>query len=72
MNFSMTDILKLLPLVGPAVAATHEFVERFELLMRSKSAEDQAVLREALADLRADNDEGHRRLQDKLARAAER
>lgn len=72
MSFSTLDLLKLLPMVGPAIAATREFVERFELLIASKSEADQAELKAALADLRADNDEGHRRLQEKLEAAAKR
>ena len=59
-------------MVGPAVAATKEFAERFDLLISDKSAEQQNELREALEDIRADNDEGHARLQEKLAKAAER
>lgn len=71
MNFSFHDLLKLLPMVGPAVAATTEFVERFEKLISARGLGEQRELREALEDVRADNDAGHARLQEKLARAAQ-
>ena len=70
MRLPIIDILKALPVVGPTVAATVEFKERFEALVSAHGPEDQAKLREALEDVIADNDEGHRRLQEKLAAAA--
>jgi hypothetical protein len=66
------DILKMLPVVGPVVAQTAEFKERFEALLKPLEPSEQGKLRDALEDLRADNDEGHARLQDKLARASQR
>lgn len=72
MKFGFTDILKLLPMVGPAVAASEIFIERFKLLIADKTPAQQDELKEALADIQADNDEGHARLQEKLARAAEK
>ena len=38
----------------------------------SSCSEDQETAKQALADIQADNDEGHRRLQAKLAAAAKR
>lgn len=70
-NPSLADLLKLLPMVGPVVAATKEFADRFEVLIASRGAGEQAELRKALEDIRADNDEGHARLQEKLRRAAQ-
>lgn len=72
MNFPFADILKLLPMVGPTIAATMEFGHRFEELISDKPEDEQASLREALEDIRADNDEAHARLQAKLERAAGR
>lgn len=71
MKVPVLDLLKVLPIIGPAVAATETFVERFEQLIGAHDPAEQAELREALADLQADNDEGHRRLQAKLERAAQ-
>lgn len=72
MKFTLTDLLKLLPMVGPTIARTREFAERFETLIAGNSEAEQAELREALEDIRADNDEGHERLQAKLKAGAER
>lgn len=67
---SMLELLKLLPIVGPTVARTTEFVDRFEELIAPRGLGDQTELREALADIQAENDEGHARLQAKLERAS--
>lgn len=68
---SLANVLTAISVVGKAVAATAEFRDRFEELLSSHSEADQDTLRDALADLMADNDEGHARLQAKLAAAAE-
>jgi hypothetical protein len=69
---SFLELAKLLPIVGPTVASTAEFVERFSELISHRGPGEQAELREMLEDVQADNDAGHARLQEKLARAAER
>jgi hypothetical protein len=72
MAFNLTDILKLLPAVGPVVAALPEFKKIYDDIVGTFKEQDQEVLREAYADLMAENDEGHARLQAKLAEAANR
>lgn len=69
MNF--TNVLKLLDLVGPVTAALPEFKRIYDDIVATfSSPADQAKLREAYEDLIVDNDAGHRRLQDKLAKAS--
>ena len=68
--FALSSILKLLPIVGPAVAALPEFKKVYDQIVATFGSGDQATLREAYADLMAENDEGHQRLQEKLAAAA--
>lgn len=70
--FDLTSILKLLPVVGPVAAALPEFKAVYDQIVSTFHEHDQGVLREAYADLIADNDVGHARLQDKLAAAAKR
>lgn len=70
--FDITSLLKLLPVVGPVVAAAPEFKAIYDQMVGTFNQRDQQVLREAYDDLVADNDEGHRRLQQKLAEAARR
>jgi len=67
---SFLELAKLLPIVGPTVARTTEFVDRFSELIKDRGVAEQAELRDILADVQADNDEGHARLQEKLAEAA--
>lgn len=68
--FDLSSVLKLLPAVGPAVAALPEFVAVYNQVVSTFGEKDQAVLKDAYADLIAENDEGHHRLQEKLRRAA--
>lgn len=68
----LKTLLRLLPAVGPALAALPEFKRIYDLAVDALSEDDQAIAKEAYADLIADNDEGHARLQAKLAAAAER
>lgn len=72
MTFPLLDLLKTLPIIGPAVASTSEFLERFDDLLKPLSETDQDELKAALEDLMLENDEGHARLQAKLERAAQR
>ena len=67
------DLLKLLTLldkVGAVVARVPEFIELYEQAVSALTEDDQAVAKEALADLQAENDEGHASFQAKLAAAA--
>lgn len=68
----LTSLLKLLPIVGPAVARAAEFGQWFGEASAALRPADQATAKAALADIQADNDAGHRRLQEKLAAAARR
>ncbi len=70
--FDMTSILKMLPVVGPVVGALPEFKHVFDQIVGTFEEKDQAVLKDAYADLMADNDAGHDRIQQKLAAAAKR
>jgi len=64
------NLLKLLPVVGPAVARTEEFVGWWNEVSAALHPANQETAKAALADIQADNDEGHARLQAKLAQAA--
>jgi hypothetical protein len=70
--FDFASVLKLLPAVGPVVAALPEFKAVFDQIVGTFKSDDQAELKEAYADLIEQNDEGHARLQEKLAAAAKR
>lgn len=70
MKFNLTSVLGLLPGIGPIAAALPQFKEIYDQIVSTFGEKDQDTLREAYADLMADNDEGHRRLQEKLADAA--
>jgi hypothetical protein len=61
-----------LRVVGPVAAAMPEFKALYDQIVATFHERDQATLKEAYADLVADNDAGHARLQDKLAAAAKR
>ena len=69
---NIATALNLLPIVGPIVARAPEFIALYEAAIAALNADDQAVAKEALAAIQADNDEGHARLQAKLAAAAGR
>lgn len=66
----LIDLLDLLPKVGPVVAQLPVFVDLFNKGVEMLNEKDQAVAKAALKDIQADNDEGHVRLQSKLAEAA--
>ena len=68
----LSKLLKLLPIVGPAVARVGEFADWFGDAAGALHPADQATAKAALSDIQADNDAGHRRLQEKLAVAARR
>ena len=54
----------------PALAARSEFKTIYDRIVETFSEDNKKKLKEAYADLIADNDEGHARLQQKLAAAA--
>mgnify|MGYP003443231010 CR=1 FL=1 len=70
--FKLTDILGMLPVIGPAVAKLPEFKAVFDQIVDTFGEQDQDVLKGAYADLIDENDAGHARLQEKLAAAAQR
>lgn len=67
---NLLTLLNVLPVVGPIVAKAPEFIALYHEAMAALHPKDQATAKEALADIQADNDEGHARLQAKLAAAA--
>jgi hypothetical protein len=69
---NLARLLSVLPVVGPIVAAAPEFIALFNTAKDLLDPEDQETAQEALADIQADNDEGHNRLQQKLTEAAKR
>ncbi len=69
---NLQSILALLPAVGPVVAALPEFKKVYDQIVATMHEKDQDVLRNAYAELMAENDAGHARLQGKLADAAKR
>jgi hypothetical protein len=70
--FNLSTILAALPVVGPIIAAAPEFKKLFDEAVATLHPRDQETAKAALADLMADNDAGHLRLQQKLADAAKR
>lgn len=72
MKFNLSTVLELLPAIGSVAAALPQFKAVYDQIVDTFNENDQATLKEAYADLIADNDEGHARLQAKLAAAAQR
>lgn len=66
----LATFLRALQAIGPVVAQIPAVVSLVEQAKAALDPADQATAQEALADLIADNDEGHARLQKKLAAAA--
>lgn len=66
----LSKLLKVLEIVGPAIAKAPEFIALYNEAMAALNPADQAMAKQALADIQADNDAGHARLQAKLAEAA--
>jgi hypothetical protein len=66
----LSTLLNVLPVVGPALATAKEFVDLYREATAALDPADQDTAKAALADIQADNDEGHARLQEKLAEAA--
>lgn len=68
--FDLLSVLKLLPTVGPVVAALPEFITIFEKIVSTFKEKDQVTLRAAYVALMKENDDGHKRLQEMLRIAA--
>lgn len=69
---NLTTLLGVLPVVGPVIAKAPEFIALYHEAMAALHPADQQTAKDALADIQADNDAGHARLQEKLAAAASR
>ncbi len=70
--FALPTILGLLQKVPAVLAGSREFIDAFQQIKSTFSEKDQAVLQASYDRLVAENDAGHARLQDKLAKAAKR
>lgn len=73
MIMNLTTILDAIKHIGPALAGVSSvktIIEQAISLLASPA--DQATAKATLAELIAENDAGHQRLQDKLADAAKR
>lgn len=66
---NLETILRAISAIGVVTAKVPDVSAIIIAASNMLSEDDQAVAKEALADLIADNDEGHRRLQEKLRRA---
>ena len=66
---NLETILRAISAIGVVTAKLPEVSAIIIAASNMLSEEDQAVAKEALEDLIADNDEGHRRLQEKLRAA---
>lgn len=68
--FKLIDILKLLPAVGPVVAALPEFKAVYDQIVGTfRNPQDQQTLKTAYQELQAENSGGHARLQELLRKA---
>lgn len=71
-KLDLTSLLSLLPIVGPAIAATKEFSALYHAGVELLHPADQTTAKSAYQDIIANNAEGHVRLQAKLAEAGQR
>ena len=73
-KLSLGTVLAALPNLVPLIGQAAAIAQLVEELIASfgDTPSDQETLREAIADLEAENDEGHARYQAKLAEAAKR
>lgn len=67
--FDFRTVLSSIAEAVPVLAQAPALVGLFENVIEGFDGQEQDDLKEALADARADNDEGHRRLQEKLRAA---
>ncbi len=73
MKFDLHTVLNALPVIGPVAAQAPTFLALFDQIVATFDDEnDQQTLKDALEDIRADNDAGFARLDAKLAAAAKR
>lgn len=73
MKFDLFTVLNALPAIGPIAAQAPAFRALFDQIVATFDDEaDQGLLKDALEDIRADNDAGFARLDAKLAAAAAR
>ena len=70
--FDLATFLRAAQAIGPVLAQAPAVAHLLEQGWRTLQPSDQSTAQEALADLIADNDDGHRRLQEKLDEAAAR
>ena len=70
--FDLATFLRAAQAIGPVLAQVPAVGRLLEQAKEALDPTDQATAQEALADLIADNDDGHRRLQEKLEIAAQR
>lgn len=68
----LATFLRAAQTIGPILASVPAVKHVLDAAMALLDEPDQATAKEAYADLIADNDDGHRRLQEKLAAAAAR
>jgi hypothetical protein len=70
---NLQTILAALPRLVPLIGQAQEVAKLVEEVIGSfRDPQDQETLREAIADLEVENDEGHARYQEKLKAAAQR
>jgi hypothetical protein len=69
MNFDLSTALRFLQSVGPVVAQLPAVKQVFDTAVSTLHETDQATAQAGYADLIGDNDDGHRRLQEKLRTA---
>lgn len=70
--FDLATLLRAMQAIGPVVAQAPAVMRLLEQARGALSPADQETARAALGDLISDNDDGHARLQAKLAEAAKR
>lgn len=68
--FDLATFIRAAQAIGPILATAPAVAQVLEQARQALAPADQETAKEALADLIADNDDGHARLQEKLARAA--
>ena len=55
---NISTALNLLQIVDPIIARVPEFIAMYEAAISRLNSEDQALAKEAMADIQAKNDEG--------------
>ena len=72
MKFDFFKVLEGITQAVPVLGQAPALISLFEDMIERFDDQDQQMLKDALAIARADNDDGHARLQAKLAEAAKR